>query len=176
LIEKINNQIRVKEVRVISDDGENFGVLDTQKAIKLAEERGLDLIEISPNANPPVAKITDYGRFQYEKNKKQKKAKENAHLTETKSIQIKIGTGKNDLNLKAKRASEWLREGHRIKVELFLPGRTKYMDKKFLEERLNRILNLITEEYKIAEEFKKVPKGVMITLEKGSKKEKNENK
>ncbi|OGI88169.1 translation initiation factor IF-3 [Candidatus Nomurabacteria bacterium RIFCSPLOWO2_01_FULL_33_24] len=176
MIEKINNQIRVKEVRVISDDGENFGVLDTQKAIKLAEERGLDLIEISPNANPPVAKITDYGRFQYEKNKKQKKAKENAHLTETKSIQIKIGTGKNDLNLKAKRASEWLREGHRIKVELFLPGRTKYMDKKFLEERLNRILNLITEEYKIAEEFKKVPKGVMITLEKGSKKEKNENK
>ena len=85
--------------------------------------------------------------------------------TETKSIQVKVGTGDADLALKAKQASLWLKEGHRIKVELFLKGRTKYMDENFLKERLDRVLHLITEQYKIAEALKKVPKGLMLTIE-----------
>lgn len=134
--------------------------------MNLANQEGLDLIEISPNANPPIVKIADYGKYQYEQNKKQKKAKAGSKSTETKSIQIKIGTGDNDLALKARKASEWLKEGHRIKVELFLSGRSKYMPDSFLKERLDRVLHLITENFKIAEDYKKSPKGPTITIEK----------
>ncbi|MBX9839645.1 MAG: translation initiation factor IF-3 C-terminal domain-containing protein, partial [Silvanigrellaceae bacterium] len=75
------------------------------------------------------------------------------------------GTGDHDLELKAKKASTWLKEGNRIKIDLFLPGRTKYMDIKFLEERMARILKLITEEYRVADPAKKSPKGLSIVIE-----------
>lgn len=164
--ERINNQIRASELRVIDDQNQNIGVLSIKDALELAHTRGLDLIEISPNANPPVAKLMDYGKYQYEINKKLKKAKAGAKATETKSIQIKIGTGDHDLELKAKNASKWLKEGHRIKIELFLAGRSKFMDEKFLRERLDRVLHLITEEYKVSDTYKKGPKGLFITIEK----------
>ena len=169
--ERINNQIRARELRVLDSEGKNLGILSFEEAFNLAREKDLDLIEISPNANPPIAKIMNFGKYQYEINKKFKKAKAGSKPTETKSIQIKIGTGDHDLELKAKTASKWLKEGHRIKVELFLSGRTKYMDEKFLKERLDRVLHLITENYKISEPYKKGPKGLFITIEKtqGSK-------
>ena len=164
--ERINNQIRAQELRVIDSENQNLGVLSIKEALKLAESKGLDLIEISPNANPPVGKIMDFGKYQYEASKKLKKAKAGAKPTETKSIQIKIGTGDHDLELKAKTTSKWLKEGHRIKIELFLAGRAKYMDEKFLKERLDRVLHLITEDYKISDSYKKGPKGLFITIEK----------
>jgi len=166
LRERINNQIRVKELRVIDNQNKNLGVLSTKEALEIAQKEGLDLIEISPNASPPVAKIMNFGKYQYETSKKLKKTRAGAKTTETKSIQIKIGTGDHDLALKAKTASRWLQEGHRIKVELFLPGRAKFMNESFLKERLNRVLHLITEDYKIAESHKKGPKGLFITIEK----------
>lgn len=170
---RINQNIRAKELRVIGADGANLGVLPTSEALKHAEEAGLDLIEISPNATPPVAKIMDYGKFQYEQKKKQREVKAKSHTTETKSAQVKIGTGEHDLNLKARRVSGWLAEGHRVKIDLFLWGRYKYMEFNFLKERLERFLNLITEEYKIADEIKKSPKGLTVVIErsKGVKKE-----
>ena len=164
--ERINNQIRAHELRVIDSENQNLGLLTIKEALELAHSKGLDLIEISPNANPPVAKIMDYGKYQYEASKKLKKAKAGAKASETKSIQIKIGTGDHDLALKAKTASKWLKEGHRIKIELFLAGRAKYMDEKFLKERLDRVLHLITEDYKVSEAYKKGPKGLFITIEK----------
>lgn len=164
--ERINNQIRAKELRVIDSENQNLGVLSIKEALELAESKGLDLIEISPNANPPVGKIMEFGKYQYEASKKLKKAKAGAKPTETKSIQIKIGTGDHDLELKAKTASKWLREGHRIKIELFLSGRAKYMDEKFLRERLDRVLHLMTEDYKISDSYKRGPKGLFITIEK----------
>ena len=167
--ERINNQIRAAELRVIDAEGANLGVMATKDAIELARNKGLDLIEISPNAAPPIAKIMEYGKFQYEQNKKQKKAKAAAKPTETKSIQIKIATGEHDLALKAKTASNWLKEGHRIKIELYLSGRAKYMQEAFLKERLERILHLITENYKIADDFKKGPKGIVVTIERDKK-------
>jgi translation initiation factor IF-3 len=136
------------------------------EALNKALAEGLDLIEISPNANPPVAKIMDNGKFQYEENKKLKVAKSKAKVVETKSLQVKIGTGDHDLALKAKKASEWLKEGNRIKIDLFLPGRSKYMNIQFLKERLDRLFRLITEEYKVAEEPKKSPKGLTAVIEK----------
>ncbi len=164
--ERINNQIRVSEVRVISNEGVNLGILSFKDAFAMANEQGFDLIEISPNTNPPIVKIANFGKYQYEQNKKLKKAKAGAKTTETKSVQIKIGTGENDLALKARKASEWLKEGHRIKVELFLSGRSKYMADAFLRERLDRVLHLITENYKVAEDYRKGPKGPTITIEK----------
>jgi len=162
---RINNQIQAPELRVIMEDGENLGVISFKEALNKAREEGLDLIEISPKANPPVAKIMDYGKFQYAENKKQKVAKTKAHTVEVKNIQVKVGTGEHDLELKAKKASAWLKEGNRIKIDLFLPGRTKYMDIKFLKERMDRVLNLITEKYKIADPAKQSPKGLSIIIE-----------
>lgn len=163
---RINHQIRVAELRVIGPVGENFGVISLKDALDKAMAAGLDLIEISPNAVPPIAKIMDYGKFQYDQNKKLKAAKAKAHVIEVKNVQVKIGTGEHDLELKAKKASEWLKEGHRIKIDLFLTGRSKYMEFNFLKERLERILKLITEEYTIAEPPKKALKGLTVIIEK----------
>jgi len=138
LRERINNQIRAHELRVIDSENQNLGVLSIKDALELAQSKSLDLIEINPNANPPIAKIMDFGKYQYEANKKLKKSRAGSKPTETKSIQVKIGTGDHDLELKAKTASKWLKEGHRIKVELFLSGRAKYMDEKFLKEIMSK--------------------------------------
>lgn len=167
---RINHQIRAQEVRVIGPEGENFGVLSLSEALAQAEKLELDLIEISPGAVPPVAKIMEYGKFQYEQEKKRREIKAKSHTTETKSVQVKIGTGENDLNLKAKRAAEWLREGHRVKVDLFLWGRYKYMEFGFLKERLERFLKLIPEDYKIGDPIAKSPKGLTTVIERAAKK------
>lgn len=167
---KINNQIRAKELRVIDNEGNNYGVLTLNDAIELAEKMNVDLLEISPMAVPPVAKLMEYGKFMYEQKKKAQKAKAGIKISETKSIQVKVGTGDNDLALKARQASGWLAEGHRIKVELFLRGRSKFMDEKFLKDRIERFLTLVTEKFKIAEDIKKVPKGMMLTIERDIKK------
>jgi len=163
---RVNEAIRARELRVLGAEGENFGVFGREEALSKAEEASLDLIEISPGTLPPVAKIADYGKFLYEQKKKAKEAKSKAKKTETKNVQVKIGTGEHDLELKAKKASEWLREGHRVKFDLYLRGRAKYMDKKFLEERMSRMLKLITEEYRVAVGPKNSPKGMTAILEK----------
>lgn len=152
-------------MRVVTSDGENLGTLSLADALKAAEERKQDLIEISPNAKPPVAKIMDYGKYRYETGRKAREVKAKSHSTETKSVQVKIGTGDHDQQLKARRAAEWLEEGHRVKVDLFLWGRYKYMEPEFLKERLERFLKIIPVEYKIADPMKKSPKGWTTTLE-----------
>jgi translation initiation factor IF-3 len=151
---RINETIRVPELRVIDEEEGNLGVMKTQDALKKAKAKSLDLIEISPKAEPPIAKIGDYGKWLYEQKKKKREARTSSS-TETKSLQVKIGTGDHDLELKAKRASAFLKEGHRVKIELFLRGRSKYLGKDFHGERLDRILRLISEPYKIATPLEK---------------------
>ncbi len=162
---RINHAIRARELRVVGPAGENLGVLTLEAALKAADEANLDLIEISPNAKPPVAKIMDFGKFRYDTGQKESEMRSKSHVTETKSVQVKIGTGENDQLLKASRAADWLEEGHRVKVDLFLWGRYKYMEPAFLKERLERFLKIIPTEYKIADEMKKSPKGYTTTLE-----------
>ncbi|HYC83099.1 MAG TPA: translation initiation factor IF-3 [Candidatus Paceibacterota bacterium] len=162
---RINHHIRAAQLRVVDEEEGNLGVLSLSEALARAEERGLDLIEISPQAVPPVAKIMDYGKWQYQQNKKEKVAKAGSKNTETKSLQVKIGTGDHDLELKAAKASEFIKEGHRVKIELFLPGRAKYLDPKFLETRLERMLHLISEDYRVAEAPKRGPKGLALVIE-----------
>ena len=163
---KINHQIKAPELRVVTVEGDNLGVIALSVALAEAQKRGLDLIEISPTAVPPVAKIMDYGKYLYDEKKKQKVSKAKVQTSELKIIQVKIGTGEHDLELKAKKVSEWITEGNRVKIDLFLVGRSKYMDQNFLKERLDRILKLVTTEYKIAQAVTKGPKGLTIIIEK----------
>ena len=162
---RMNEGIRVPEVRVIGPNAENYGVLPIAEAIQKAREIGLDLIEVSPLARPPVCKITDYGKFKYEQSKKDKEVKSKMKVSETKEVQVKIGTSEHDMGIKAGKAGAWLKEGHRVKVDLFLWGRYKYMEFAFLKERLERFLAIIPESYKIAEPVQKSPKGLSVTLE-----------
>jgi translation initiation factor IF-3 len=163
---KINHQIKAPELRVITSEGENLGVMTLAVALAEAQKRSLDLIEISPTAVPPVAKIMDYGKYQYDEKKKEKAAKAKVQVSELKIVQIKIGTGEHDLELKAKKVSEWLSEGDRVKIDLFLIGRSKYMDINFLKERLSRVMKLITVEYKVTQDVTKGPKGLTTVIEK----------
>lgn len=168
---RMNDGIRAKEVRVLGPDGENYGILPINEALEKAREAGMDLIEVSPNATPPVCRITDYGKFKYEQKKKDKEVKAKAFVAETKEAQVKIGTSDHDMQIKAAKIAEWLKEGHRVKVDLFLWGRYKYMEFNFLKERLERFLAIIPESYKISDEIKKSPKGLSVALERdGSKK------
>lgn len=179
---RINESIRVPEVRVVGAEGENLGVMPTKDAFKKAQEEGFDLIEVSPKAKPPVAKIGDYGKYKYELKKKEKEIKAKSHVTETKVTQVKIGTGEGDLKRKANKVGEWLADGHRVKIDLFLWGRYKYMEFAFLKDRLERFLAIVPESFKLADDIKKSPKGLTVVVEpdksgkNNTKKENNENK
>lgn len=156
-------------MRLVDEEGKNLGVFSLSDALGEAEKREIDLIEVSPNAVPPICKLQEFGKFQYLQNKKEKQTKK-AAATETKALQIRLGTGQRDLELKAAKVSEFLKEGHRVKIELFLPGRSKYLDKKFLSERLERFLQFIAENYKVSEPIKPVPKGLAVVVERDSHK------
>lgn len=166
---RINKEITARELRVVGPEGENLGVLSFADALKAAQAATLDLIEISPNAVPPVAKIMDYGKFQYEQKKRESAARAKAKVSETKEVQIKVGTGENDMRLKAKKAAEWLAEGHRVRAELFLKGRYKGMEETFLKTRLEKFLLLIPAAYKIAEPITRAPKGFAAIIERDLK-------
>ena len=161
----INQEIRASELRVIGAQGENLGVLTLSAGLAAAKVAGLDLIEISPQAVPPVAKIADYGKFEYERGKKEKAVRAKAKTSETKEVQIKVGTGENDMMLKARKAAEWLEEGHRGRAELFLKGRYKGMDEAFLKERLARFLGRIPYAYRVADPITRSPKGFAGIIE-----------
>lgn len=167
--QRINETIRAHELRVIDDEGNNLGIISLAEALKIAQDRGLDLIEVSPDAKPPVAKIADYGKFQYDQKKKLKEIKAKTTTSEVKNIQVKIATGEGDMGIKAKKASEWLEEGHRVKIELYIRGRSKGMDKNFLRDRLHRVLALLTVPYKLVEDAKDSPKGIAILVERAKK-------
>lgn len=162
---KINNKITAPTLRVITDKGENLGVLPLADALAKAGEAGLDLIEISPNAQPPVAKIMDYGKFRYLEEKKARGA-EKSHQSEVRGVRVGIDTSQHDLEMKAKKASEFLEEGDRVRVEIMLRGRAKYLDKNFIFERLNRVMDFITIPHKVVETPKRGPRGYYLVIEK----------
>ncbi len=162
---RINNEIQAHELRVIGIDGENKGVMSLVDALAAAKISGVDLIEISTSTEPHIAKIMDYGKFEYERSKKEKVAKAKVKVSETKEVQIKVGTGDNDMLMKAKKAAEWLADGHRVRAELFLKGRYKSMDEKFLKERLDKFILRIPYSYKIADPTARSPKGFACVVE-----------
>ena len=162
---RVNNQIMAPELRVIGPEGENFGVLAKAEALVKALEANLDLIEISPTAKPPVAKIMDLGKYLYQQQKKQKDAAKKAHETGVKGSPNRFRHVASRFGNASQKIEEFLKEGHRVRVEMGLRGREKYMDKNFLNERLNRVLHLVSEKYKVAEAPKKSPRGLAMIIE-----------
>jgi translation initiation factor IF-3 len=121
--QRINNQIRVPEVRLIDDKGEQRGVVPIQEALTIAADAGLDLVEVSPNANPPVCKILDFGKYKYEQEKKMREAKKNQTQIKLKEIRMQPKIEKHDLQFKTKHVIEFLTEGNKVKVTIRFRGR-----------------------------------------------------
>ena len=119
----INEQIRDKEVRVIGENNEQLGIMSVEEAMKLAEEAGVDLVKIAPNAAPPVCRIIDYGKFRYEQARKEKEARKKQKVIEIKEIRMSPNIDTNDLNTKIAAAKKFLQKGDRVKVTLRFRGR-----------------------------------------------------
>ena len=111
------------QVRVITDDGEQFGVMDTRDAVRLAREKGMDLVEVAPNAEPPVCKIIDFGKFQYEAKKKANEAKKKQVVITVKEVKFRPGTDEHDYSYRMKHAREWLTGGDKVKATIWFRGR-----------------------------------------------------
>ena len=120
---QLNEEITDKEIRLIGDDGAQLGIMSAERANELAEEQGLDLVKISPNAVPPVCKIMDYSKFCYDQKKREKDAKKNQRVVEIKEIRMSPSIDTNDLNTKIKSAIKFLSDGNRVKVSVRFRGR-----------------------------------------------------
>jgi translation initiation factor IF-3 len=141
---QINEDIRDKEVRLISETGEQLGVIPVERALELAAEKELDLVKIAPGSNPPVCKIMDYGKFRFEQSKRDKEAKKNQHIMEIKEIRMSPGIGLNDFNVKLKNGQKFLRDGDRLKVTVRFRGR-QMAHTNLGEELLNNFAAQCTE-------------------------------
>ena len=122
---KANKHIVAPEVRVIDEEGNALGVLPTEKAIAIAEEKGLDLIEVSPKAEPPVCKIGDYGQFKYQKEKDARKQRAQSKEVEIKGIRLSLRIGEGDLMIRVNQGVKFFEQGDKIKVEMILRGRER---------------------------------------------------
>lgn len=120
---QINDEIRDREVRLISDTGEQLGIMSAREALAKAEEANLDLVKISPTANPPVCKLMDYGKFKFEQAKREKEAKKNQHVVEIKEVRMSPGIDIGDFNTKLRNAQKFLADGNRVKVTVRFRGR-----------------------------------------------------
>lgn len=119
----LNHEIRANEVRCLGDDGTQYGIISRNAALAQAEELGLDLVLIAPDAKPPVCKIMDYGKFKYQEEKKKKEAKKKQKVIEVKEIKLSVKIADNDINYKIKHAREFLEAGKHVKFRVFLRGR-----------------------------------------------------
>jgi len=120
---QINEEIRDAEVRLISETGEQLGIMSTEAAMDIAVERDLDLVKIAPNSKPPVCKLMDYGKYRFEQSKREKEAKKNQHVVEIKEIRMSPGIGDNDFNTKLRSGVKFLQDGDRLKVTVRFRGR-----------------------------------------------------
>ena len=140
----INEEIRDKELRVIDADGTMVGIMSRDEALELANERKLDLVNISPNANPPVCKILDYGKYRYELQKREKEAKKKQKTTQIKEIRLSTFIENHDINVKANTAAKFLKEGDKVKVSLRFRGRERDYVSKGMDV-MNKFADVVSE-------------------------------
>lgn len=160
---RVNHQITSPEVRVISDEGGQLGVMSLSTALRMAEEQELDLVEVSPNANPPVVKLVDFAKFRYQMQKAEALQKRNAKKVEVKTIRISARISEHDLTTKAKQADEFFADGNMVKVELRMRGR----EQAFLDVAEKQIQNFQAQlKSQVKEEvpLKKVGNTLAVTL------------
>lgn len=139
---RINEQIKSDTVRLISNDGDQLGVVSLQDALNKADDVGLDLVEISPNTNPPVCKILDYGKYIYEKQKLEKKNKKKQHVIHVKEIRVRPNTGDHDLLTKLSRAKKFLEAGDKVKITVMYRGREMARQDMGVDT-LNRVVDIL---------------------------------
>jgi translation initiation factor IF-3 len=139
---QLNQEIREKEIRVIADDNTQLGVISTSDALRMAEEKELDLVMISPNANPPVCKIMDFGKFIYEQSKKEKEAKKNQKVVNIKEIRFSPNIEEHDITIKANNAKRFLLDGDKVKVTVRFRGREaeySHLGRKILDNFVSKV-------------------------------------
>lgn len=120
---ELNEDIRDKEIRLIGDDGAQLGIMTPAEALRIADEKGLDLVKISPQATPPVCKLMNYGKFKFEQGKREKEAKKNQHVVEIKEVRMSPGIDIGDFNTKLRNAQKFIADGNRVKVSVRFRGR-----------------------------------------------------
>jgi len=150
---------------LIDEKGKNVGIVETDKALQMAQDKGLDLIEIAPSVRPPVCRIMDYGKYQYKKSKQEKEQRSKQKKIETKGVRISFRIGRHDLGIKAKQAEKFLAQGHKVKIEMILRGREKGLF-DMAKEKLNGFIDLIPLEIELDQEIKKQPRGLSVTISK----------
>ena len=148
---------------IIDENGEQLGVLETSKALSMAQERGFDLVEVSPVAEPPVCRIMDYGKFQYQQNRTQQKPKK----IETKGVRLSFKIGEHDLLVKKKQVTKFLDQGHNVKVELRLKGRERAFKEK-AKEKIKQFLDSLEIDYKMDKDIQAQGPTLSITINKSN--------
>ena len=141
---RINQEIRAEQLRVIGASGEQLGIMSLSEALKIAEEAGVDLIEISPSANPPVVKVVDWGKYQYQKMKEQQKNRKNTKTIELKQMRMGLKIGTNDLEIKLRKIREFLADGHKVKITVIFRGR-EMAHQELGYEMIDKIINKLEE-------------------------------
>jgi len=170
---RINNQIRSREVKLIGETGEQLGIVPVVEALKLAREKDLDLVEVGPNVQPPIAKLMDYGKYKYQKARQERKSSGKPKEQEMKTVRIGFKTGVHDLDFKAKQIDEFLKEGYLVKIELTLRGREKALAPMGRDKLIN-FLKTLTEP-NAHDLLRRSPFG-WITVAQKVKKQNHENK
>ncbi|MGC4044577.1 MAG: translation initiation factor IF-3 [Armatimonas sp.] len=140
---RTNERIRVPQIRVIDDKGEQMGVMTPREALTIARERGFDLIEVAPNAQPPVCRIMDYGKYKYEQSKRESEQKKKAHQSELKAMTLRPGTDDHDLDIKIKNIIKFLGDGDKVKVTVRFRSR-ELSHPEFAHQNLQKIVNGVT--------------------------------
>jgi len=142
---RTNQFIRVPQVRMIDENGDNIGVIDTDKALEMAQERGLDLVEVSPLANPPVVKIVNYAKMKYEKEKERRKEKAKQKKIEIKGIRLSLRISDHDIQVRINRAKGFLADGDKVKIDMQLKGR-EMQHKDLAREIIKKFVDTIATE------------------------------
>jgi translation initiation factor IF-3 len=163
----INRQIRAREIRVIDETGKQLGVMNLEKALQLASERHLDLIQVTEKVEPPVGKIMDHGKYLYQEKKKGKLAAKKQKGGELKGIRLGFNISQHDLEVRAKLAEKFLKEGDKVRIEMILRGREKALG-NFAKEKINKFLETLRGlcPYKVERELKREPRGFNMIIAK----------
>ena len=158
---RVNERIRTKEIRVIDEEGQQLGIMSPQKALEIARERGYDLVEVAPQANPPVCRIVDFGKYLYEQKKRAHEAKKKQVVIEVKEIKFRPATDEHDYNFKMKHAREILASGNKVKATVRFRGR-EITHKELGIQLLNRLESDLKESGIV--EFRPKLEGMQITV------------
>jgi len=138
----VNDEIHASEIRVVDEEGNQLGVMSPAAALKIAQEKGLDLVEVAPSARPPVCRMMDFGRYMFEQSKKEKEARKKQKVIDIKEVRLRLGIEEHDLDIKAKNARRFLEDGDKVKVTVMFRGRETMHSEKgkaLLDKLINKL-------------------------------------